>query len=76
MRYVYENRDGKQEDFAQSLPESVIHNFGYTLIGHSIGGVFHSIERGHRVKRTQDPSIEAKEYVECNKLLNGFGILQ
>ena len=53
MRYVYEDREGKQEDFAQSLPESVMHNFGYKFIGHLIGGKLHSAERGRRVRATQ-----------------------
>tara|TARA_Y100000310_G_C20704315_1_gene833551 strand:- start:33249 stop:33422 length:174 start_codon:yes stop_codon:yes gene_type:complete len=41
-----------------------MHNFGYKLIGHLIGGKLHPIERGHRVRATQtkafDEMLEAK----------------
>lgn len=58
MRYVYENREGNQEDFAQSLPESTIDQFGYTFLGHLIGGKLYSAERGRRVRAAQSEAFD------------------
>lgn len=58
MRYVYENREGEQEEFSQSLCESVIDRFGYKLIGHKIGGKLYSAERGRRVRAAQSEAFD------------------
>lgn len=64
MRYVYENRDGEQEEFSQSLCESIANVYGYKLIGHRVGGKLYPAERGRRVRATQtkafSENLEAK----------------
>ena len=76
MSYIYEDREGNEHEFPQTLCESIVKEKGYKLIWEIKGGKFHPVDRGRRVKLAQDPMIEVKEYIECNKLLNRFGIIQ
>ena len=58
MRYIYENREGEQEEFSQSLCEGVASRGGYTLIGHKVGGKFYSVDQGRKVRLAQSQALD------------------